>query len=219
MGSCKKDPCCKLIPGPSLNYIDLNNLSIGQKSKYLLLWGEEYRVGDGSNYFYLDDTLILEVVAKDPQKGFMIEERFHYLGDVYTSWLEDEKDDVFQYFLKVSQDTLSILPVTGSFYKSRIFKSEYNGLKLPLAPIDQPEAQILGWFTNLSYCACNTKGFVKNYTQFGRIFPKLNLVVNNWPMASDGPGATFLYGPSEGFVRFSYYSAWTGSGYGFDLLP
>lgn len=219
ISSCKKEPCCSPDPGPSLQYIRFDNLAVGQKSKYITLWGEGYFLGQTDNFMYMDDTLVLEVVDKDPQKGFKIEERLAYSGDLSPTWLGYDKDSVYYYYLRVEDDSLKILPVTGNYHRSRIFQFDFLSPKLPLKPISNPEIEIEGWMTNLPYCECDRQGFVKNYTLFGRIYPRLNLVMQNSPMALDGSGTTIVYTKSDGIVRFSTYSWWTQGGYGFDLLP
>ncbi|HLP96590.1 MAG TPA: hypothetical protein VK168_21255 [Saprospiraceae bacterium] len=213
--SCKHDPCCTPEPGPTLNQLDFSNLAVGQKSKYLLLLGEGYAWGQADNYVYLDDTLVLEVVAQDPQKGFLVEERLQYQQDLSSTWLEADKDSVYTYYLQATTDSLKVIPVTGNYTRSRIF----NLRALPLVQVANPEVHIVGWMTDLPYCECDRKGFVKNYTQFGRIYPSLNMLMHNSPMSFDGPGLTFIYSANDGIVRFSIYSWWTQSGYGFDLLP
>ncbi|MBN8677188.1 MAG: hypothetical protein J0M29_03125 [Chitinophagales bacterium] len=213
--SCKHEPCCTPEPGPTLNQLDFTNLAVGQRSRYLLLWGEGYAWGQTDNYTYLQDTLMLEVLAEDPQKGFLVEERLHYQQDLSSTWLEYDKDSVYTYYLQATADSLKVFPVTGNYIRSRIFDLS----ALPLAQIASPEVHIVGWMTDLPYCECTRKGFVKNYTQFGRIYPSLNMFMYNSPMALDGPGLTCIYSAKDGMVRYSKYSWWTQSGYGFDLLP
>ena len=62
-------------------------------------------------------------------------------------------------------------------------------------------------------------GFVENFTLFGETYERLNVIVDDTAMQVDGPGQTFVYAEESGIVRSAGSSAWTGVGWGWDLLP
>ncbi len=217
--ACRHDPRVypEPDPVPNLNPIKFENLTVGQKSHYLGLWGEDYHTNNTNNFGYTDDTLQLRIVGLDA-KGFKVEETFIYTGNV-LSWLTFDKDSVYHYYLKILDDTLRINPSHGTYVNSRIFGYHTAKNGLPLADIASPKIEISGWKTNLPYCECLRVGYTENYTLFGQTYPRLNVVVENSPMSFDGNGETYVFSKANGIVRFSTYSWWTQGGIGWDLIP
>jgi hypothetical protein len=52
----------------------------------------------------------------------------------------------------------------------------------------------------------------------GGVFDRLNILEDNRPMQTDGSGSLRVYSGPHGLVRFAWYSWWTQSGFGWDLL-
>ena len=217
--TCKPEPNILPEPDPVPNYnpIKFSNLAVGQKSRYLNLWGEDYYSGNSNNFGYNDDTLQVKIVGKDA-KGYKVEETLHYVGDL-VQWFQYDKDSVYHYYLKVSGDTLRISPSNTNNVRSRLFGYQVTVQGIPLAEFAAPKLEIQGWITSLNYCECRRTGYTENYTLFGQTFPRLNILVENSAMAVDGNGETYVYSKAKGIVRFSTYSWWTQSGIGWDLLP
>jgi len=217
--ACRHDPHVYPEPDPipNPNPIRFDNLTVGQSSRYIGLWGEDYYTNNNNNFGYTDDTLQLKIVGLGVQ-GFKVEETFHYTGNV-LSWLNYDKDSVYHYYLTVSDDTLRIKPSHNNYVNSRMFGYYTVKNGLALADIAAPKIEISGWKTNLPYCECRRDGFVEDYTLFGQTYPRLNVVVENSPMSFDGNGETNVFSKSAGIVRVSTYSWWTQGGIGWDLLP
>ncbi|MFN0175354.1 MAG: hypothetical protein ACKVU0_11945 [Saprospiraceae bacterium] len=217
--ACKHDPRVYPDPDPipNPNPIRFDNLTVGQSSRYIGLWGEDYYTNNNNHFGYTDDTLQLKIVGLDTQ-GFKVEETFHYTGDV-LSWWNYDKDSVYHYYLKIKADTLRFNPSHGTYINSRIFGyfTVINGL--PLADITSPKIEISGWKTNLPYCECRRTGYAEDYSLFGQTYPRLNVVVDNSPISFDGNGETHVFSKAKGIVRYSTYSWWTQAGIGWDLLP
>lgn len=212
--SCHKD-CSD--PMPSSDRIRFDQPAIGQTSRYLGLLGEDYFTADFDHYSYTDDTLVLEIVAKD-NNGFKVRETLRSVGDV-DPWMAGEQDSVYYYYFRVADDTLKVTPVGSADYiRSRIFTYGAGTKGLGLKDIDNQQVEIKGWKTDLDYCECDREAYTLNYEQFGVSYDRLNVVVNNFFMAIDGPGETYVYSQKSGIVRFSQYGWWTQSGYGWDLL-
>jgi hypothetical protein len=214
--SCKKDDPYN-VPDPASDRIRFDALAVGQVSQYIGLAGEMYYSNEYDQFSYSDDTLRLEIVAKDAN-GFKVKETLHYVGDVHE-WLDWDKDSTHNYYLRISNDTLYAMPINASYLNSRIFTYRINKFGLPLKKITAPKIEILGWKTSIPYCECDKQGYAENYSLFGQTYDHLNVVVNNSFMAVDGPGETYVYSKGYGVVRFSTYSWWTQSGYGWDLQP
>lgn len=214
--SCKKDCSCGVPPSSNVT-ISFRGLEVGQRSYYLGLLGEKYFNSSTNDFVYTDDTLILSVVGKD-SIGFKVTESVHYYGDV-DNWMAPDKDSTYVYYLKVENDTLHIIPAGTKHVASRIFDYVLYNEGLPLALFSDQTINITGWKTDLGYCECRREGYDDQHQQFGVDYSMLNVLIENSPMALDGPGRTVVYSADAGLVRFSTYSWWTQSGYGWDLLP
>lgn len=221
---CEKADPNPVVPGtPTPNtpavigQIRFDSLKVGQRSKFLELLGEDYNNSFSNQFSYTDDTLQLDITAEDAN-GFLVSEKLRYNGDV-SIYNATNKDDVYQYYLKVENDTLRIKPYNSTFF-SRIFGYEISKQKgLPMAAFTDPQIEVVGWKTNQPYCECRKTGYDTGYELFGETYPLLNVLIENSPMAYDGNGETYVYSPKNGLVRFSTYSWWTSTGYGWDLLP
>lgn len=214
--ACKKERLPD-VPVPASLRIRFDLPAVGQASKFIGLSGEEYFSSNNDLFEYSDDTLRLEIVAKDAN-GFKVKESLHYNGAVHE-FLDWEKDSVYLYYLKISNDTLRVIPAGAPFLQSRIFGYQMTHHGIPLKKILSPQVEIDGWKTSFNYCECYRTGYTENYTLFGKLYERLNVVVENSPMALDGSGETYVYDKSSGIVRASTYGWWTQSGYGWDLLP
>lgn len=204
-------------PVTSAGPIRFDQLSVGQRSRYIGLEAENYHSGDGSEFTYSDDTLVLEIVGQDAQ-GFKVAETLHYVDSV-SNWHEYDRDSTYLYYLTVIGDTLRLTPVGAPYFRSRLFVYYASSDGLPLANFGDMEVAIKGWKTDLPYCECRKTGFTKDYTLFGESYPLLNVLLDNTSMQVDGPGHTYVYSAEDGVVKFSQYSWWTSTGYGWDLLP
>lgn len=195
--------------------IRFDSMAVGQISKYLVLTGENYSSPQTDNFEYTDDTVQMKIVAKD-NLGFKVEEKLIYTGDVHV-WLKDFKDSVLVYYINVRNDSLIATAEPGKQLISRLLRYYTGDGKLPLENVADPLAEIKGWKTSLPYCECDKAAYALNYTLFGQNYDRLNIRIYNSDMATDGPGRTYIFNKKE-LVRFSYYSWWTQSGYGLDLI-
>ncbi len=212
--ACHKDG--PVEPTPKTPSIRFGAMEVGQKSRYLGLLGAEY-YSSLDSFFYTQDTLQLEIIGHD-DNGYLVEETYRYAAPV-SPLLEYEKDSIFRYYFQVVNNTLQVKQVGSTYIHSRIFGYLGGMQGLPLSDISSPKLEIGGWKTSLNYCECHQIGYAEAYRLFGQLYPRLNILVENSPMALDGNGETYIYSKSNGIVRFSTYSWWTQTGYGWDLLP
>lgn len=201
---------------PASKRIRFDLPAVGQVSKYIGLAGEDYYSASYDQYEYSDDTLRLEIIAKD-NNGYKVAESLHYVGDVHT-WLNAGKDSIYQYYLRFTNDTLRLIPIGSAYLRSRIFGSYMSREGIPLKKIESPKVDILGWKTGFNFCGCRQQGYTENYTLFGKTYDRLNVIVENSPVQWDGSGETYVFSKPFGIVRFSTYSWWTMSGYGWDYI-
>lgn len=221
LSACQKDDPYN-VPQPVSNRIRFDALAVGQVSRYIGLNGYGYHPAIINSYFeYTDDTLHLEIVAKD-DNGYKVAETVHYVGDVDT-WLNGSwADSTFFYYLYLSDDTLRFSPIDTWNIRSRIFRGHATRYGLPLEKITSPEVEIKDWRTSFPSWSRRWEGYTENYTLFGHTYEHLNVIVENTAMALDAPGETYVFSKSFGIVRASTYGYWTSEGYdgyGWDLIP
>ncbi len=198
--------------------IRFDQLAVGQRSRYTAFEGENCRNGDGLQFTHFKDTLVLEIVGQDAQ-GFKVMETLHY-ADGTSSWYSYNRDSTYYYYFLVSNDTLRLAPIGTNYVVSRLFTDYFAPFAgLPLANFTDTEVKMKGWLTDLPFCECRKMGFTKKYKLFGKKYSRLNVLMENTAMQGDGLGYTYVYSAMDGLVKFSTCSAFTSSGYGWDLLP
>lgn len=204
------------IPLPeSPNPIDFSRLEVGQNSVYVRFMGEDYRDPDNSAFAYEEDRLVVTVEA-EREDGFVFIETLTPDSPSKGSESSQVRDSV-RYLVQVEGEVLRVRGLEENYHSSQLFSSYREDL--PLAPIQENKVEIEGWKTTFPINAAYKTGYVENYTQLGREYRRLNVVVDDTPMTRDGPGRTFVYSVDIGVVRASSASAWTGQGWGWDLLP
>jgi hypothetical protein len=125
-------------------------------------------------------------------------------------------DSVYYYMVRIVDDKVELGPYEARFFSTRLFRDYWRAI--PLGEIDGVEAEVINWITSIPYCECYTEGHVLDYEQFGTVYDRLNVIVDDRGMQVDGPGVTLLYSREAGFVRTSLASWWTQEGTGWDLL-
>lgn len=215
--SCHKGPDENpTVISPYFNPIRPGAMQVGQKSRFLMLKGENfYEQGAYDQFEYLPDTLIVEIMAQNGA-DFTFKEYFTK-GSVpvsYESYIMYDTNAV-SYVARVQNDTFKTIFNTNQY--SRLF--HFSNVSLPLAHINSNQTTIKGWKTTLPYTESYTAAYATDYKLFEKNWPFLNIIVDNRSMAFDGPGATYMYEADAGIARTSSYSWWTQSGYGFDYLP
>lgn len=200
------------------NHIRFADMAVGQVSRFVRFEGESYYDPNNFNFIYRPDTLVLTVIGVDAN-GFLIEEKLSsgsasLHGAQYTS----DAAAVFQYYFSVVQDTLfqQAVPGQGAWPQTRL---TINAFTLPLTPFPGPEVEIKGWKPDhLSY-DFYWSAIAPDYTLFGIYYPDVNILFDNSAMAADGPGRWCGYSAASGLIKSAVYSSWTGTGWGWDLLP
>lgn len=206
-----------VIDPPPANQIRFDSLAVGQRSRYLGFEGYGYYGGNGSEFSYSDDTLILEIVGQDAN-GFRVAETLHYV-DTVSNWYDQQRDSTYFYYLTIQEDTLHLVPSATNYVRSRLFVYYQHNDGLYLVPLVGTEVSIKGWKSGFPYCECWRHGFTKNYLLFDKTYAYLNVLMQDSPMQVDGNGHTYVYSAQHGIVKLSQYSWWTSTGYGWDLLP
>jgi hypothetical protein len=208
------------ITDPTQSQIDLSDIKIGQRSKYLRFTGEQYGQLSGyDRYRYKEDTLVLEVVDGGNEQMDFIE----YLseGSTYTGL----RDTIYHRFW-IENDSLHMKYNTAGYQRSEFFTayslatwSNGDTLVLPLNVFDGVQAEVSGWQLDVPYSEDYREFKVNNMFLFDTSYTSLNAIINNTPMQLDGDGTTYIYSAGTGFVRSVNYGWWTQTGMGWDLLP
>ncbi len=201
--------------------VELNvlKLEVGQKFKYVLLLGEKYSSQNHYDFVYTGDTLELEVLDFEIPNKYLISERITAYSNMMVnddSYYWDNKNDVYHYNWIVQNDSLYFknLNVNNSSLGSRLLVSS----KLSLTEFDKTEVDIIGWKTSFQYYEGDIELYSRNFTLFNNYYDRLNVYLNNSPMASDGNGRTIIYSKEHGIIKTSTYSWWTGKGLGWDRI-
>ncbi len=202
--------------------IKFDRPAIGQKTRYILFRGANYRDANNLNFEYLKDTLELEIVGKDSALGWNIREKLtagsvSLHGESNVAYPDSE----FKYFFK-SEGYIFLLNSRDERISSRIFflEKESNYPYLTLLDYQSPEVDMKGWKTSLPYAENYRTAYTKNYNLLGITYPHLNVVINNTGMQTQsGLGNTHIYSSANGLVRSTQYNRYTQQGYGWDLIP
>lgn len=219
LAACKDNPDDDIQPAPD-NHIRLNDMAVGQTSRYVLFRGESYYDPNHFGFEYLPDTLVLTVLSEDAD-GFLIEEKLtpgsasrHGAGHV------SDPEAVYQYYFTVQNDTVfqkkAPAPSQEPWLDTRLTD---NPFALPLAQFTDPVVDIKGWKTTHPYTESYWTATDPQYTLFGIYYADLNILTENTHMQVDGPGSWYAYSASNGIVKTASYSWWTQVGLGWDLLP
>ncbi len=212
--SCKKDPVL-IIEETKVNF---ENPKVGNFSHYVLLQGQNIRDREDQYFEYVFDTLRIEIVAID-ESGYLIEESLtegsaSLNGENYVSF----PTKIVSYYLNISDEMISIKNLHPRI-KSRLFfmPDEIEGLQIE--KYEELEVEMESWKTSLPFQTKFQLAYLENFELFGKMYEHLNVVINNNPMKDQLSGYTHIYSMKDGLVRSSSYSAQTGKGYGWDLLP
>lgn len=216
--ACRDNHSTDFQPAPDTdNRIHFSDMQVGQSSRYLLFEGESYGDPNNFNFTYFPDTLVLRIVDANPN-GYLIEEKLtpgsaSLNGANYIL----NPTAVYQNYWKIKQDTVFIVPSNSPSWPFSHFTE--GPFALPLAQFTAPLVDIQGWKTTHEHAESYWTATDPSYDLFGASYPNLNILSDNEPMARDADGAGFAYSTANGIVKTAWYSSWTWTGVGWDLLP
>jgi len=211
--SCKKEPI-QIVEETKVNF---ENPKVGNFSHYVLLQGENIRDRENHQFEYMKDTLRIEILDID-ENGYLIEEK---LTEGSAS-LNGENNVSFpsqtiSYYLNISEKVISIQNLHPRI-KSRLFFMADETEGLQTEKYEELEVEMESWKTSLPFQTNFQLAFLEDFELFGKMYPHLNVVINNDPMKEQLSGYTHIYSLEDGLVRSSSYSALTDKGFGWDLL-
>lgn len=216
LAACRDDHAIDLQPD-SGNHIRFSAMQIGQTSRYVRFAGEDYGDPNNFNFSYLADTLVLRIIGAEAS-GYLVEEKLTP-GSASLNGAGNlpNADTTYVNYWKIEHDTLFMHATDGSPWIWSHFAN--GGFILPLTAFTAPIVEIQGWKTTHSYTESYWTGVDPAYSLFGNLYANLNVLTDNRPMATDGPGALYVYSRQNGVVKTATYSWWTSQGSGWDLLP
>ncbi|OGU13356.1 MAG: hypothetical protein A2X61_14745 [Ignavibacteria bacterium GWB2_35_12] len=197
--------------------ISFSNLQVGQESKYIYLKGEDYRNPDSSKFRYYKDTLIVQVVDKN-DSGYTIKEFLSPYSEVFNGGIGPNYNSIIYYTVRIENDTIFFISDTYYLHSYLLGVYYMNPFILSANDFFDQYINIFGWKTDLPYKENYRQGYTENYELFSEMYDRLNIIVNNGPMARDGGGKTYVYSLKYGIVKTSQYSWWWSNGDGWDLL-
>lgn len=218
LGACKgDDEAMPTIPLPK--DMRLADLQVGQQNRYVLLKGENYFDAAQATFTYLDDTLVLEVISED-ETGFLVSERLtEGSASLNGAFNVAFAESTFFFYLILDEENNKIrIQSTNERNRSRLFFTP-DGDGLPLFQFEEPVVEIVGWRTDLPNAQSMIEARVNDYRINERSYPVANVLYDNRDMRVAGVGHTHVYDVNGGLIRSSRYSAQTGEGFGWDILP
>ena len=220
LSACKKEEFGSSSPdGTQSNHISFASAKKGQTSKYVLFRANDYFGEETDNYTYLGDTLIVTVNKINGNK-ILVSEHLSS-GSISLTGVPNVSypHDTWEYYLVKNGDKVNIEKIEERVGSRLFFCTDNEVTDLPLPEIQGLKIEIEGWKCKVPFTKNKIKGFTTNYNPFGERYKKLNVLIDNEPMKEGHPGQTFLFSSENGLVRSTQYSAQTGNGFGWDLLP
>jgi len=196
----------------------LDNLEIGDEFNYILFLAESYIDPDNTNVEYPGDTLNVEVCGFKDGK-FVVQEKITEGSAMFnnqTTYYYLGQDSIFTNFWHIRNDSLIIEQKDNNTFQSHLFLG--HPISLNLLDFDDHQVEMNGWKTDFNVSEYNMESYVVDGEIGGFTYPYLNVFTNNYAMALDGDGFTFIYNRDHGVVSSSTYSSWTSEGIGWELL-
>ncbi len=199
--------------------ISFSQLAVGQQSTYIKFIGYGYFSPDSNRYEYMNDTITVKITGKT-SNAFVIKEYYSPFSETLIKIRHKEifLDSTAQYLATVRNDSIIFYKETDNYFYSILFDFIVGELKFDLKDFKAEKADKNGWKTTLSYCECYKEAYTQNFELFGKIYDRLNIIMNDTQMQVDGPGKTYIYSARDGMVRTYIVNWWNQTGIGWDLL-
>lgn len=207
------------MPGLSGERVQYDNLSIGQKTRYVRFKvGSCFSSNTNQQLQYLSDTLTLEVIDYQSDTFILKESLSAHSLSVVNRDTTDALYDPADKTIKITVKDQIVQAHNNQGFDlnvSRIF----SRVPLSLVKNELRFVKMEKWYPDPSNYS-QDKGFLLNYSQLGEIYPHLNYALYYSPMYADGPGLFYLYSKEYGIVRSAARNGWCNEyGGGWDLLP
>jgi hypothetical protein len=208
--SCKKDDLL-IRYEPEYDPINFAQMAVGQKSYYIRLKGDGFRMTKPYKFEYLLDTLVAEVIA-EANGTFTIRESL----TPGSAAVKDQSIDTKEYTYKVNinKGILTLLPESSGTWQSRLFPKAK--MTLPMAESQTKSIPFAGWMPDPTENA--KEGFLNDFKVLDKSFARLNFIRDYDDMAFDGSGYFYVYSEKTGIVRAGQVSSWGFPGTAWDLL-
>jgi hypothetical protein len=197
---------------PDKGPIRLDNLEIGQRSRYVYFEATRNLPGGDVSLSYVPDTLVLAITGKESNKWVVRE--FMTPGSENLAF----EDEVVLRHLSVDSDSAYFTKPLNAYVFSWIFL--HDARTIPLKPVTDPAPLNPDCLPIFGYESDISVQYTTDYSQLGQTFHHLNDYFDYTEMKTDGHGFMYAYGPTYGLVRWTWVSAWTqDKAEGWDLLP
>jgi hypothetical protein len=216
--ACEKDEensvSCEEVTPLDSNQMNLNDLRVGQKFRYLLFLISI--PGTPFDFSYTGDTLELEVVEVNGG-SYLISEKITAFSNIMDGDQDyfSRADSVYHNYWSIEDSTLTISHPSGWIKSHFVFRSQFS-----LEEFQGEEVEMVGWKTSHIYNSgvFDVELFTTNYSAFGNTYDRLNIYINDSPMAYDANGNTTVYSMEYGFVRTTTYNFESSEGHGWHKL-
>lgn len=204
---------------PDEGDINFENPKVGQRSRYRYFEAIYSYETKEVSFTYHMDTLVIAIT--EGSDGRWIVKEFltggsdsrskknsgwgHMVDSVFQSNLSLEDDSI--YFYRDPEDWF----VTFAFQKDQKFPFSLVSNDAPKNDSALPRFNIA--------VADNWTEYIEDFDYFGKLYPRLNIYYDYREVASDGWGYMYVYGPSDGIIRYTWISAWSPEkAVGWDLI-
>jgi len=205
---------------PDRGPIRFDDPQIGQRSHYVFFKATENNNTHDINFDYIPDTLVLAITDKEGDK-WIVKEFLTNGSNSKTSadgaWVTFAHSVLVRH-LAVNSDSAYFLKPAGADPFSFVFVG--GSRRIPLKPVGDPAPLNVGCLPEIDYASTLWMEYTVDYSQFGQTFQHLNNYFDYRPMATDGSGFMYAYGPSFGLVRWTFVNYWElDYALGWDLIP
>lgn len=204
---CEKDEIPPIGQLPA-DYINFNDLKVGQRSYYLLA-DLEFR-GGPQRTSYTGDTLVLEITGQEGDL-FLVRETLT-AGSPNRDTVITRYCNVTEYGLRVENGVLTAVRTVDCLY-SHLFDELPRSL--PLTPLPDSLATLDGWLVQ-PFDDGNDDlilyGYVEGFSSPAAAYSRLSLLVDPSLEPLDGNKNYWLYKEEFGLVRFVSFNGFSGRG-------
>ncbi|HMG90658.1 MAG TPA: hypothetical protein VK589_11385 [Chryseolinea sp.] len=200
---------------PDKGAIRFDEPEIGQRSHYIFFQASRDFITKEITVKYLPDTLVLAIVGKE-SNTWVIKE-FLTNSPKGGSWASVADEEIIRH-LSIDNDSAYFSKPLNAYYFSFLFVGEAR--TIPLQPVTDPAPLNPDCLPIFGIESTIWTQYTIDYSQHGQTFSHLNDYFDYTPMATDGSGFMYAYGPSYGMVRWTWVSYWSpDEADGWDLIP
>lgn len=202
--NCKKQN----VEQPSNNNIKFEQMAVGQKSKYVLWYSENFDQNSDTTFKQTTDTLTLTV--------YIERDGFFWINEVRN----DSNVDGYYYSFSIKNDTLRVdrPPGFSLALPSRII-FQYGSFYYDLKGNNFPQWNISRWGKPINATNDQKFGKIRSIKIMGKTYNDVFIYYNTEVFEPSAPTVAIIYSKKEGFISFQYLGGgWRNRGVIYNLI-